>query len=186
MDGSTKHAFWLRHNDTREDGFPVASVCMKSLQVDITGDIVNSDGMLQISARLVYTSVICKTNSRHKDLQQQSIKTQSGRPVGKLDPLLVWDTPEKGSQGLGESEINFDRYSGSYEGPIAVADFDVEDEQSSYSGVWCLLICRSTALMLECVDQERKIFRRLGLGLIVSEFWPYFAIEKPLTEVSLI
>ncbi|KAJ5639421.1 HET domain protein [Penicillium longicatenatum] len=159
----------------REDGFPVASVCMKSLQVDITGEIVNSDGMLQISARLVYTSVICKTNSRHKDLQQQSIKTQSGRPVGRLDPLLVWDTPEKGSQGLGESEINFDRYSGSYEGPIAVADFDVEDEQSSYSGVWCLLICRSTALMLDApgVLSDAEIFR-VELSNLPSDDIPNF------------
>ncbi|KAJ6114697.1 HET domain protein [Penicillium sp. IBT 16267x] len=185
MDGSTKHSFWIRHNDTREDDSPVASACMKSLKVDIAGEIVSSDGMLQIGAPLIYASVICKTNSRHNSLHQYN-KSSSGRAVTKSDPFLVWGTPEKGSYGSGETNLVVDRSLGNDERPIAVADFDVQDEQNAYSGVWCLLICHSTALMLECVDQEKKIFRRLGLGLVVSKFWPYSVNEQAWAEISLI
>ncbi|KAJ5998761.1 HET domain protein [Penicillium sp. IBT 35674x] len=185
MDGSTRHAFWARHNDTREHGSPIATACMKSLQVNMAGEIVNSDGMLQIGAPLIYAAVICKTDPRHMDLRQYRLMP-NGKPRGGSDPFLVWETPDKGSCGSGESDSLVDRNSRNGERPIAIALFDVEDEQNSYSDVWCLLICRSSALMLECVDKEKSIYRRLGIARVRPEFWPFSLTEQLWTEISLI
>ncbi|KAJ5538418.1 HET domain protein [Penicillium frequentans] len=185
MDGSTKHSFWARHNDTRVHDSPIATVCMKSLQVNMAGEIVNSDGLLQIGAPLIFTAVICKTDSRHKGLQQYRVMP-NGKPRGGSDPLLVWETPDKGSRGSGESDSLVDRNSKNDERPVAVALFDVEDEQNSFSGVWCLLICRSSALMLECVDHEKNIYRRLGVARIRPEYWPFSLTKQLWTEISLI
>lgn len=185
MNGATKHYFWKRHNDTREEDSLVASVCMKSLQADMIGEIVNGDGMLQIGGPLIYTSVICKTNPRHKTLGSHGLDV-SGRPNRPgLEPYLAWDSPEKRSCETGIFDVHIGPSQGNDEWPIAVARFDVDDEKNAFSSVWCLLVCRSSALMLVCVDQEKRIFRRLGIAR-VSSGWPYDVNEQVWTEVFLV
>ncbi|KAJ5918102.1 HET domain protein [Penicillium verhagenii] len=181
VDGSTRHKFWRRHNDTRDDEIPVASVCMDSYQADIAGEIVNSDGMLQINAPLIYTSVVCYTDSRYKGLRE-SANVSLGY-LGYQFPALLWDTPKERCGGLEELAP---ASLGNEERPIALANFDIEDEQTAYPGVWCALICRSQALMLECLDEKKKTFRRLGAVHVLPEIWPYSATEKARVDILLI
>ncbi|KAJ5623219.1 HET domain protein [Penicillium lividum] len=162
VDGSTKHEFWKRHNDTREQA-PVASVSMQSFQVDTVGGIINN-GMLEIAAPLFYTSVVLKTNPRYKPYRVSGVK-----------PLLVWDALEKEEWVMPGTDR-----------PTAIANFDIQDEQVLHSGVWCLLICRTVALMLECVDEKKQVFRRLGTCYVIPEFWPSSANDMARGNVFII
>lgn len=153
-----------------------------SIQVDPVGEIINGDGMLRICAPLLYASVVCQSDRRYTSLR--------GKFTNGPGPVLVWAVPDRRYYDTGK--FNPDAFSSleNEECPLAVANFDIKDDQTAYTGVWCLLICRSMGIMLERAEGSKggRIFRRLGVLWVNREFWPLLrkVNEEARVEVSII
>lgn len=176
VDGVIRYIFAWRIEDRRKSDF-LATVCMKLLEVDPLGEIIN-DGKLRVCGPLLYASVV-----RLNQLQErQKSPGESGFIVKKT--LLTWSVPQK---ELDHGEILNPHMVPTREqldDPIAHAIFDMNHDHITCTGVWCLLLSPKSGLLLEHVNNAT--FRRLGIFRVYNLHWPHSINDHIQVQVEII
>ncbi|KAJ5172549.1 HET domain protein [Penicillium capsulatum] len=179
VDGKFHYLFVQRFEDIKESDF-VAAVCMKSIQVNPLGEIIN-DGKLRVCGPLLYTCVMRLDDHRRK-LLHQKFKIRATRTV------LAWSVPKRGVDNKEIFNPHVVPTREQQEDPIACANFDMEHDDTTCTGVWCLLLTPKSGLLLEQVKNSRNgcTFRRLGLFRVSTLPWPHSVNNHVRVEVEIV
>ncbi|PLN85670.1 HET domain protein [Aspergillus taichungensis] len=114
---------------------PVATVDTSALRLDTLGDI--SDGVMKIRGPLFLADLVPPDLATvHHDRPRSALST------------FAWSNANHGSGPPPGTELG-------------KANFDIPG--SHEAEVWCLHLVSSRGLILECVNQEKRTFRRVGI-----------------------